>query len=441
MGGSSSINSMLYIRGNKDDYDEWERMGNKGWSFKDVLPYFKKSEDQQHGPSDYHGVGGPIAVTDPVSPNLLSRLFLKAATEVGQELNNDFNGPKQEGFGLFQRTIKKGKRVSTAAAYIKPALSRPNLTIITHAQVTSLVMEGKRVKGIAYERGKQKFMEHCSREVILSAGAINSPQILMLSGIGPAAHLNEMGIKVVHDLPGVGQNLQDHPYVMLVARSTKNITLDTAETTWNLLKYFLFKKGPLTSTVAEACGFVKSRPNMAVPDLQIYFGPAFMVEHGFNKPEGNGFSIGPCLLKGKSRGEIRLKSADHNEHPLIDPRFLSDEEDMDVLVEGYKIAAKILHTKTFLPFFSNYFAPLERLHSVGEIKQFIRERMEAMYHPVGTCKMGNDPMAVVDANLRVHGIEGLRVADASIMPTIVRGNTNAPTIMIGEKAADLVRNR
>ncbi|MDX2001666.1 MAG: choline dehydrogenase [Chitinophagales bacterium] len=439
MGGSSSLNAMIYIRGNKEDYDDWERAGNKGWSFNDVLPYFKKAEDQQRGPSELHGVGGPMAVTDPISPNILSKLFLKAVTEVGQPLNDDLNGPKQDGFALVQRNIKNGKRVSSAVAYLKPSLQRPNLTVVSHAHVTNLLWEGKRVTGIEYERGDKRHIENCTKEVILSAGAINTPQIMMLSGLGPGQHLMEMGIPVVHDLPGVGQNLQDHPFVMLVARSKKDVTLDNAENTWNILRYYLFKNGPLTSTVAEACGFVHSRQGLPAPDLQIFFAPAFMVDHGFTRPEGSGFSLGPCLVKPKSRGAVTLKTPNYKDHPNIDPKFLTQEEDMAAMVEGYKVAAKLLHTKTFLPFFNNYYSPLERLHSVGEIMQFVREKMEAMYHPTGTCKMGTDNMAVVGPDLKVHGVEGLRVVDASIMPDIVRGNTNAPTIMIAEKAADIIR--
>lgn len=438
MGGSSSLNAMLYIRGNKEDYDEWEAMGNQGWSYNKVLPYFKKSEDQQHGASEYHGVGGPLAVTDPVSPNVLSKAFLNAAKELGFPENKDFNGDHQEGYGWFQRTIKKGKRCSTAVAYIKPALARPNLTVTTHALVKGLVVENGRVKGVEYERDKQNYIDHCSREVILSAGAINSPQILMLSGIGPAQHLKEMGIPVVKDLPGVGANLQDHPFTMIVARSKKAVSLDNAENAWNILKYFLLKKGPLTSTVCEACGFFKSKPTLPAPDIQLFFGAAFVVNHGFNPPGGDGFSLGPCLVKPKSRGNLTLRSADPHDAPNIDPKILTHPDDMEAMVEGYKVAAKMLHTKTLWPFVQNYFAPLERLHSVGEIMQFIRENSEMMYHPVGTCKMGNDDMAVVDDQLRVHGLQGLRVVDASIMPTIIRGNTNAPTIMIAEKAADMI---
>ena len=416
-------------------------MGNRGWSYQDVLPYFKKLEDYHKGPNEYHGTGGPVTISDPVSPNILTKQFMGAVKELGLPTNDDFNGEKQEGYGLFQRTIRKGKRCSTSLAYIKPILQRPNLTIISTALTTSLVFENGKVIGVEYEKDKKNYIEHCSREVILSAGAINSPQLLLLSGVGPADELTELGIKVNKDLPGVGKNLQDHPFVMLVSRTPKNITLDEAETGMNYLKYLLFKKGPLTSTVAEAGGFMKSRQEIPAPDLQLFFGPAFMVNHGLTPPGGYGFSMGPCLVKPRSHGELTLKSKDPHDAPNINPRVLTDPQDMAAMVEGYKVAAKLQHTKSFAPYIQNYFAPLERLNSVGEIMQFIRENAEMMYHPTGTCKMGNDPMSVVDSQLRVHGVPGLRVVDASIMPSIVRGNTNAPTIMIAEKAADMIKGR
>lgn len=442
LGGSSSINAMIYIRGNKEDYNEWEALGNPGWGFKDVLPYFKKSEDQQRGESDYHGKGGPLSVTDPISPNFMSQLFLKSSQEIQYPQNPDFNAEKQEGFGLFQRTVKKGKRHSTAAAYLKPILKkRTNLKIVTNAMVLKLELKNKEVTGVSYEHNGQVYTESANKEVVLSAGAINSPQLLMLSGIGPAGHLQELGIEVKHDLPGVGQNLRDHPFVVIAARLAKGRTLDTAENLGNMLKYFLLRRGPLTSTIAEACGFVKTRPEFTVPDMQVFFCPAFLIEHGFVKPGGDGFTIAPCLVKPKSVGELKLKSANHKDAPLINPNYLAAEEDMLAMIEGYKVAAKLLHSKSFKPYFSNYYRPHDRLHSVSEIKEHIRLNMEAMYHPVGTCKMGNDALAVVDSSLKVHGIKGLRVVDASIMPTIIAGNTNAPTIMIAEKAADMILNQ
>ncbi len=439
LGGSSSINAMIYIRGNKEDYNEWAALGNPGWSYNEVLPYFKKSEDQQRGENEYHGKGGLLSVSDPISPNFMSHLFLQASQEMQYPLNADFNAEKQEGFGMFQRTVKKGRRASTAAAFLKPILKkRTNLTIATHATVLKLELEGKRVTGVTYEQNGQTHTAKAAKEVILSAGTINSPQVLMLSGIGPAAHLKELGIEVKHDLPGVGENLRDHPFVIIAARLGKGKTLDSAENWLNMLKYYVLRRGPLTSTIAEACGFVKTKPELNVPDMQVFFSPSFLVEHGFVRPGGDGFTLAPCLVKPKSVGELRLKSADPHEHPLINPNYLAHEEDMNAMIEGYKIAAKLLHSKAFKPYFRNYYRPHDRLNSVSEIKEHIRFNMEAMYHPVGTCKMGNDRMAVVDHTLKVHGLEGLRVVDASIMPTIIRGNTNAPTIMIAEKAADMI---
>jgi choline dehydrogenase len=441
LGGSSSINAMIYIRGSKEDYNEWAALGNQGWSYNEVLPYFKKSEDQQRGENEYHGKGGLLSVSDPVSPNFMSNLFLQSSQEMQFPLNPDFNGEKQEGFGLFQRTVKKARRHSTFAAFLKPILKkRTNLQIVTHATVLKLELEGKRVTGVTYEHNGQPVSASASKEVILSAGTINSPQVLMLSGIGPAAHLQELGIPVQHDLPGVGQNLRDHPFVIIAARVAKGKTLDTAENWLNYLKYYLLRRGPLTSTIAEACGFVKTRPELSAPNMQVFFSPAFMVEHGFVKPGGDGFTLAPCLVKPKSVGELKLKSNNPHEHPLINPNYLAHAEDMDAMIEGYKIAAKLLHSKALKPYFRNYYRPHDRLHSVSEIKEHIRFNMEAMYHPVGTCKMGNDRMAVVDHTLKVHGLDGLRVVDASIMPTIIGGNTNAPTIMIAEKAADMILN-
>lgn len=439
LGGSSSINAMLYIRGNKADYDEWAQAGNTGWSYSDVLPYFKKSENQKRGADDYHATGGPLWVTDPSSPNPISRTFLQAAEEVGFHSNPDFNGAQQEGFGLFQRTIKNHKRHSTAEAFLRPAIKRPNLEVMTKVQVRSILFEGKKAVGVSYKLGSEIYHQHASREVIVSGGAINSPQLLMLSGVGNSNHLQQHGIKTVHHLPGVGQNLQDHPYVPLVCRLAKGRSLDLAENWWNTLRYFVTRRGPLTSTIAEACGFLSSTPDKPTPDIQLFFGPAYFVDHGFVKPKGQGFSIVPCLIKPHSRGSITLNSADPLEHPAIDPCFLTDERDMEAMVEGYKAGSKILHTKSLKPYYDSHYLPTERLRTEAEIRDHIRNYMEAMYHPVGTCKMGNDETAVVDARLRVHGLQNLRVVDASIMPTIIGGNTNAPTIMIAEKAADMIK--
>jgi len=439
LGGSSSINAMVYIRGNPYDYDHWRGLGNEGWCFSDVLPYFKKAENQERGASEYHDVGGPLNVADLRYSNPLSRAFIEAGVEIGLPHNNDFNGPEQEGVGFYQVTQKQGKRHSAAAAYLKPALSRPNLTVRTYAHVTRLLLEKTRVVGVAYVENGKPDQVSVNREVILCSGTINSPQLLMLSGLGPADHLKTVGISVVLDLPGVGQNLQDHLFVSVAYECTQPVTLASAERVGNILKYLVFKRGLLTSNVAEAGGFIKTKPDLPTPDLQLHFGPAYYLNHGFTRPEGHGFTIGPTLIRSQSRGLMTLRSSDPFEPPAIQPNYLASEADQQVLIEGVKLARRLAQAKAFDPFRGAEKYPGLQAQSDEAIADYIRNTAETLYHPVGTCRMGNDPMAVVDARLRVHRIEGLRVVDASIMPTIVSGNTNAPVIMIAEKAADLVK--
>lgn len=441
LGGCHSINAMIYIRGNHQDYDDWADMGCPGWSFKEVLPYFKKSEGQLREADSYHGTGGPLIVSDPVQPNPLSHTFVDAMEELGYSRNPDFNGEKQDGFGLYQVTQKEGKRWSVADGFLRPVLNRPNLTLHTKSLASRILFEGKRAVGIEYLQGGKKVQAKAKKEVLLTAGAINSPQLLLLSGVGPAEHLREMGITVTHDLAGVGQNYQDHPYSGVAASNKQNISLDPMDRFPNILGN-LFKwfrgKGPLTSNLAEAGGFFRSSPDQPAPDLQIHFGPAYFMENGFNRPKGHGISIGPTLLQAKSRGFLKLSSTDPHQHPHIDPRFLSDPYDMETLVYGYTVARSIIESKAFAPYFDGYVMPERRLTERADIEAHVRKTVEAMYHPVGTCKMGSDSLAVTDPELKVHGLEGLRVIDASIMPKIVRGNTNAPTIMIAEKGADLI---
>ena len=450
LGGSSSINAMIYIRGFPQDYDEWGKE-NSGWKFEDVLPYFKKSESNQVFSNELHGVDGPMWVSNQINPNKLTNIYLKAAQECSYHITDDFNGNNPQGFGIFQCTQKNGKRHSTARAFLLPAMKRPNLKVITNALVTKIIIENRanvsdtfepaRAKaiGVEFKLNGERKVEKAKHEVILSSGAINSPQLLMLSGIGDVEHLKEKGIKVVHHLPGVGQNLQDHAVIPVIYSCGKNITLDTIETPLNFLKWLLFKKGPLTSILAEAGGFVKTRPDLSAPDLQFHFGPAYFLDHGFVRPKGNGISHGPILIKPKSRGEIKLSSNSQEDYPLIDQNMLAEEEDRQTLIKGFRIADKILSALAFDLYRTKNFMPERKLNSDEEISAYIRETCEYLYHPVGTCKMGSDEMAVVDHQLKVHGIEGLRVVDASIMPSITRGNTNAPSIMIGEKGADLVK--
>ncbi len=438
LGGSSSINAMIYIRGNCLDYDHWRSMGNDGWGYEDVLPYFKRAEDQQRGASAFHGVGGPLRVEDLRTVNPLSRVLVEAGVELGVPFNPDFNGPQQEGVGFYQVTQKRGRRHSAADAYLKPALKRRNLTIRSQARATRLLFAGKRVAGVEFKVDTALIQERAAREVILCAGTIQSPQILMLSGIGPPASLEARSVRVAHDLPGVGKNLQDHLFLPVCYESIQPVSLDKADTLTNFLRYLAFKRGPLTSNIAEAGGFLKLRSDLPAPNLQILFGPVFYLDHGFTRPEGCGFSIGPALLQPASRGAISLRSANPMDFPVIQPNYLTSDSDLCVLVEGIKFARRLAHTKAFEPFRGREFCPESKVQTDEALATYVRQVAETMYHPVGTCRMGNDAMAVVDSHLRVRDIEGLRVADASVMPSITRGNTNAPTIMIAEKAADLI---
>jgi choline dehydrogenase len=440
LGGSSSINAMIYIRGHRHDYDSWRDAGNEGWGYADVLPYFKKAENQERGPSEYHGVDGPLNVCDRRYTNPLSYTFVEAGKELGIPENPDFNGAQNEGVGIYQTTQKNGERWSTVNAYLKPALSRPNLTVRTETMVARVVIEQGRATGVTYLKDGKLETERANREVLVCGGAINSPQILMLSGIGPADHLKSVGIEVVADLPGVGENLQDHLVAGAVYNSTRPISLNDAENLKNLLNYLLFKKGPFTSTIAEAGGFVKTQPDLPAPDIQYHFAPVFYKEHGAVQVPGHGFTIGPTLLHPRSRGRILLRSSDPTAHALIHANYLSEEEDAQTLLAGLKLAHELAHTKAFAPYLGEEIEPRTWKRSDQEMIEAIRQSAETIYHPAGTCKMGTDAMAVVDPELRVRGIEGLRVVDASIMPTVVGGNTNAPTIMIAEKAADLIKN-
>ncbi len=439
LGGSSSMNAMIYIRGNTRDYDQWAQLGNEGWSFADVLPYFKRAENQEHGASDLHGVGGLLDVCDLRTINALSRAFVDACVELGIARNDDFNDAHQEGAGIYQVTQRNGKRHSTAAGYLRPALKRANLTVHTNAHATRILFEGKRAVGVQYRRDGANTEVRAKREIILCGGAVNSPQLLMLSGIGAADHLKQFGIAVVIDLRGVGRNLQDHLATGALYESTQPITLAGAQSVPNLLNYLVFKRGPLTSNVAEAGAFVRTRPDLPAPDLQFHFAPAYFANHGFDAPTGHGFTFGPTLLHPESRGQIALHSPDPFAPPSIQPDYLKSEADLHLLIEGVKLSRRLAQTKAFDPYRGAEVRPGADVRDDEALAQFVRESAQTLYHPVGTCKLGNDPSSVVDAQLRVHGVDALRVVDASIMPNIVGGNTNAPTIMIAEKAADMIR--
>lgn len=441
LGGSSSMNAMIYQRGHPADYDGWARLGNEEWGWEDVLPYFKKAENQERGESNAHGIGGPLNVTDLRDPSPLSKAFVEAAVQAGFAANDDFNDGSQEGFGLYQVTQKRGVRHSTAVAYLRPALKRNNLAAQTAAQVIRLQFEGDRCSGVVYRQRGQRVTVKATKEVILCGGAVNSPQLLLLSGIGPAAHLREHGIDVVMDLPGVGENLQDHLAIMGTWHCSQPISLAVAESLVNLGKYFLLKKGMLTSNVGESGGFVRLDPEASAPDLQFHFAPGFFILHGFEKPEGHGFTVGATLVKVKSRGTIRLRSSDPLAYPEIQPNYLSDEEEMRILIKGLKIAREIVQQPAFDPYRGEEHLPGTAAQSDEDLAKHVRQYVQTLYHPVGTCKMGVDGMAVVNPQLQVHGVVGLRVVDASIMPEIINANTNAPTIMIAEKAADMIMNQ
>ena len=439
LGGSSSINAMIYIRGNPADFDHWRDLGNPGWGFADVLPYFKKSEDQERGGSELHGEGGPIHVADPRCVNPLTRAFLSAASEVGIPANADFNGAAQDGAGLHQLTQKNGARCSAADGYLRPALLRPSLAVLTGAHVVRVLIENGEASGVEFLRDGVLQTARADAEVILAGGTVNSPQVLMLSGIGAAHELKRLGIRVVHDLPGVGQNLQDHPMVSVGYLCKQKVSLDGAETLGNLLRYLIFRSGPLTSNVAEAGLFLRTRAGLRVPDLQLLFGPAYYRAHGLVRRKEHCFGFGPTLIAPESRGRISVRSTNPLDAPSIRANYLSTEADLRTMIAGVRLARRLANTKAFDPFRGEELHPGPQAETDDDIVEFLRNELETLYHPAGTCKMGNDVSAVVDARLRVHGMERLRVVDASIMPRVPAGNTNAPVVMIAEKAADMIR--
>ncbi|MGK0371051.1 MAG: choline dehydrogenase-like flavoprotein [Glaciecola sp.] len=448
LGGSSSINAMCYIRGVKEDYDKWQSQGAKGWDWDSVLPYFLKSENNQRGPSEYHGDKGPLGVSDLRHKDVLSESFVKAASEVGEKTVDDFNGPEREGLGFYQVTQQGGQRSSTAKAYLNDALSRPNLTVITEALVEKVILENKVAKGVKLSINGQFFTLCANKEVIVSSGAINSPQILMLSGIGPKQHLAEHGIDCVADLPGVGQNLQDHLDAIVQHRCEAKEGYAVALGAFpkyvkSVFQYMFNRNGLFSSNIAEAGGFVKTQYANGIADIQYHFLPAILLDHGRKTAFGYGYGVHICCLYPKSRGEITLRSADPSQPAVIDPKYLEHEDDQKVMVDGVKKAREILATKDFEQYQSREIGPGPEAQTDEQILEFIRKRAETIYHPIGTCKMGNveDANTVVDSQLKVKGIARLRVIDASVMPSLIGGNTNAPTIMIAERAADLIKQQ
>ncbi len=443
LGGSSAINAMVYIRGHKSDYDHWAALGNEGWSYQDLLPYFKKSESNSEIRDQYHGNDGPLHVSNLQSHNPFQQFYLEAAKEVGFKINHDFNGADQEGVGIYQVTHKNGERWSAARGYIHPYMGkRPNLNVQTGIQVERILFEGKRAVGVSYIQDGKQHIIRANKEVLLCAGAFNSPQLLMVSGVGPEKELQKFGIPLVHDLPGVGQNLQDHPD-FIFGYSADSLDLigislgGTVKLTAEIVKYVRSREGLLATNFAEGGGFLKTDPSLEAPDVQLHFVVSLVEDHARKLHMAHGYSCHVCVLRPKSRGQVTLASASMKDAPLIDPGFLKEDEDLETLVKGYKLTKKLMDAPTFTKIRKkDIFTP--NVKTDEDIRNIIRERADTVYHPIGTCKMGNDPMAVVDSHLKVRGIEGLRVVDGSIMPTLIGGNTNAPIIAIAEKAVDLI---
>ncbi len=440
LGGSSSINAMVYIRGNRADYDEWRDVYHcDGWGYDDLLPYFKRAEDNERGPDEYHGVGGPLSVQDGRARSVLCAAWLDAARAVGLAENSDFNGASQDGVGWYQVTCRGGMRCSAAVAYLQPALERPNLEVITHFNVTRVVLEHRRASGIEGARLDELVRFGAVREVILCAGAYLSPVILTHSGVGRPDELMALQIQPVHELPGVGLNLQDHPNAGVNYACDDPVSLKDALTEENLA-LLQQGRGPLTSNLAEVGGFHRTRDDLTAPDIQFHAVPALFMDEGLMPAPEHGWAVGACVVKPASRGQVAIVSPDPLAHPLILHNYLAEEDDRRSIVEGVRLCEEIAHTQPLARYSDRaLFAP--EGDTDEEILAYTRATMQTIYHPVGSCKMGLDAMSVVDPELRVRGLEALRVVDASVMPTVPRGNTNAPTIAIAEKAADLIRGR
>lgn len=445
LGGSSAINAMVYIRGHRDDYDHWAALGNTGWSYDEVLPYFKKSEHNERIKNEYHGQHGPLNVSELRSDNPYQKTFIEAAKQVGYPLNDDFNGAEQEGVGVYQVTQKNGERWSAARGYLLPNIGkRPNLHVITQAMVSRIVIENGRAVGVEFKHKGQTTVVRANKEVLLSAGAFQSPQVLMLSGIGPRQELEKHGIPVVKDLAGVGENPHDHPD-FIFAYKTKQIdgtfgvsvggSLDLIK---QIGRYRKERRGLVTTNYAECGGFLKSRPELDKPNLQLHFVIAVVDNHARTMHTGHGISCHVCLLNPRARGSVKLSGKNVDDPLLIDFKFLEDEQDLQDMVDGFKVTQKLMQAPALSEKIKEDMFTAN-VQSDDEIREILRQRVDTVYHPVGSCKMGVDEMAVVDPELKVYGIQGLRVIDASIMPTVVNGNTNAPAIMIAEKAVDMIR--
>jgi choline dehydrogenase len=443
LGGSTSINAMIYIRGQREDYDRWAALGNDDWGYEQVLPFFRRAERNERLGGEFHGTDGAMNVTEQVQHNELSKAFVRGGQELGLRYNPDFNGAVQEGVGYYDVTQRNARRESASTAYLRPARKRRNLTIVTHALGTKVLVENGRAVGLEYTVKGKPARAWANSEVVLSGGAINSPRLLLLSGIGPGAELAKLGIPVVHDLPGVGKNLQDHMDVYLTAETTpvSYNQSDRPLTALNVgLQYLLYRTGPVTASVCEAGMFVRSSPAVATPDIQMHCLPAFVIDHGRQRVKGHGMTINTCHLRPRSVGSVSLRSADPTVAPAIDPNFLDDPHDWQMAIRGFEWGRELLATTPTAPFKKKEHLPGAHVRTDAEIRAYIRQWAKTDYHPVGTCTIGESDMAVVDQQLRVRGLTGLRVIDASVMPTLISGNTQAPSIMIGEKGAHHILN-
>jgi choline dehydrogenase len=444
LGGSSSINGMIYIRGNPQDYRRWRQLGNAGWDWEDMLPYFVALENNKDRSGPLHGKSGPLHVYDIPTTNPLTKVFVEAATEAGIPRNTDFNGERQEGVGIFQNTGHRGFRWSSARAFLRPALKRKNLSVVVNTRVARVVVENHRAVGIELrERSGTRRRIHASREVIVSSGAIGSPRLLLLSGIGPADELRAVGVEVAHDLPGVGKNFHDHVDIGCVFHCKQPITYDHQDDFIPSLRHglelLLTRKGMATTMGCEGCAYVYSDPSVGHPDISMHFTPAYVVDQGRVRPSGHGMTLHNNVMRPRSRGQVTLRSANFEDEPLVDPNYLSDPDDMRVIVECVKWARRVMSAKAMSPYYGGELLPGEHVKTDKDIENFVRDKAGTDYHPAGSCKMGSDDKAVVDSQLRVHGIEGLRTIDSSIMPNVISGNTNAATIVIAAKGADLIR--
>ena len=443
LGGSSAINAMVYVRGHRSDYDHWASLGNEGWSYEDVLPYFLRSEHNERITNEWHGRDGPLWVSDLRTDNPFHARYLEAARQTGLPVTDDFNGADQEGVGIYQVTQKNGERWSAARAYLLPHMTkRKNLSVETHAHVQRIIFEGSRAVGVEVVLAGRTRVIRARREVILAAGALQTPQLLMLSGVGDTQELGQLGIPVVQHLPGVGKNLQDHPDFIFGYRTRSLDTLGisfrgSARLLREILRFRGSRRGALTSNFAEGGAFLKTRPDLAMPDVQLHFVVALADNHARTLHLGHGLSCHVCLLRPRSRGEVTLQSRDFRDAPRINPAFFNDPRDLDDMVQGFKLARRLMHAPAIAEWITKDLFTAN-VNTDDEIRDALKRRVDTVYHPVGTCRMGQDTHAVVDSQLRVRGLHGLRIVDASVMPTLIGGNTNAPTIMIAEKAVDMI---